>query len=83
VVTVTLLDDLETVVKSSYECSIKRVLKQLSPKESAALTKLIDDPETSPTSLARVLTKNGFDISRQTIHRHRRRGQGPEGCKCP
>ena len=79
----TLLDDLETVTKSSYECSIKRVLKQLSAKEAEALTKLIDDPDTSPTSLARVLTKNGFDISRQTIHRHRRRGIKDIGCTCP
>ena len=78
-----LLDDLETVSKSSYECSIKRVLKQLSAKESAALTKLIDDPDTSPTSLSRVLTKNGFEISRQTIHRHLRRGIKDIGCTCP
>jgi len=78
-----LLDDLETVSRSSYSCSIKRVLKQLSAKEAEALSKLIDDPETSPTSLARVLTKNGFDISRQTIHRHRRRGIKDIGCTCP
>ena len=79
----TLLDDLETVARSSYSCSIKRVLKQLSTKEAEALSKLIDDPDTSPTSLSRVLTKNGFDISRQTIHRHRRRGTKDIGCTCP
>jgi hypothetical protein len=78
----TLLDDLETVTKSSYQCSLKRVLKQLSAKEAEALSKLIDDPDTSPTSLARVLTKNGYDISRQTIHRHRRRGIKDIGCTC-
>ena len=77
-----LLDDLETVARSSYSCSIKRVLKQLNTKEAEALSKLIDDPDTSPTSLARVLTKNGFDISRQTIHRHRRRGTKDIGCTC-
>jgi hypothetical protein len=79
----TLLDDLETVNKSSYQCSLKRVLKQLSAKEAEALSKLIDDPDTSQTSLARVLTKNGYDISRQTIHRHRRRGIKDIGCTCP
>ena len=78
-----LLDDLETVGKSSYECGISRILKKLPAKESQALSKAIDDLENSATSLARVLTKNGYPVSRQTIHRHRRRGHGPEGCKCP
>ncbi len=53
-----LLDDLETVNKSSYECGISRILKKLEPKEAQALTKIIDDPETSATSLARVTMHN-------------------------
>ena len=78
----TLLDDLATVKKNLSECSISRITKQLSAKESEALLKLIDDPETSPTSLARVLTKNGYEISRQTINRHRNRGKKDLGCTC-
>jgi hypothetical protein len=66
VVTVTLLDDLETVGKSSYECGISRILKKLPAKESQALSKAIDDLENSATSLARVLTKNGYPVSRQS-----------------
>ena len=79
----TLLDDLATVQKNLSECSIKRITKQLSAKESEALIKLVDDPETSPTSLARVLRKNGYEISRQTINRHRNRGKKDLGCTCP
>jgi len=78
-----LLDDLETVGKNVSQCSIARITKQLSTKESEALVRLIDDPETSPTSLARVLNKNGFSISRQVINRHRNRGKKELGCTCP
>jgi hypothetical protein len=79
---VTLLDDLETVNKSSYECGISRILKKLPAKESQALSKAIDDLENSATSLARVLTKNGYPVSRQTINRHRARGVKDTGCVC-
>jgi hypothetical protein len=78
-----LLDDLETVQKNVSQCSIARITKQLSAKESEALIRLIDDPETSPTSLARVLAKNGYNISRQVINRHRNRGKKELGCTCP
>lgn len=78
-----LLDDLETVGKNVSQCSIARITKQLSAKEAQALIRLIDDPETSPTSLARVLAKNGFSISRQVINRHRNRGKKEIGCTCP
>ncbi len=78
----TLLDDLETVGKSSYECGISRILKKLPTKESQALSKAIDDLENSATSLARVLTKNGYPVSRQTINRHRARGVKDTGCVC-
>ena len=78
----TLLDDLETVNKSSYECGISRILKKLQPKEAQALQNAIDDRETSATSLARILTKNGFPVSRQTINRHRCRGIKDTGCVC-
>ena len=77
-----LLDDLETVNKSSYECGISRILKKLPAKESKALTQAIDDLENSATSLARVLTKNGYPVSRQTINRHRARGIKDTGCVC-
>jgi hypothetical protein len=78
-----LLDDLEKVGKNLSQCSIARITKQLSAKETEALLRLIDDPETSPTSLARVLAKNGFPISRQVINRHRNRGKKELGCTCP
>jgi hypothetical protein len=79
----TLLDDLNTVQKNLSACTIARITKQLSAKESEALIKLIDDPETSPTSLSRVLAKNGLNVSRQVINRHRNRGIKDLGCTCP
>jgi hypothetical protein len=79
----TLLDDLNTVQKNLSACTIARITKQLSAKETEALIKLIDDPETSPTSLSRVLAKNGYNVSRQVINRHRNRGIKDLGCTCP
>jgi PleD family two-component response regulator len=78
-----LLDDLNTVQKNVSACTIARITKQLSAKETEALIKLIDDPETSPTSLSRVLAKNGYNVSRQVINRHRNRGLKDLGCTCP
>jgi PleD family two-component response regulator len=78
-----LLDDLNTVKKNVSACTIARITKQLSAKETEALIKLIDDPETSPTSLSRVLAKNGYNVSRQVINRHRNRGLKDLGCTCP
>jgi PleD family two-component response regulator len=78
-----LLDDLNTVQKNVSACTIARITKQLRAKETEALIKLIDDPETSPTSLSRVLAKNGFNVSRQVINRHRNRGLKDLGCTCP
>jgi hypothetical protein len=78
----TLLDDLATVKKNLSTCTIARITKQLSAKEAEALLKLIDDPDTSPTSLSRVLAKNGLNVSRQVINRHRNRGKKELGCTC-
>ena len=78
-----LLDDLQNVSKNLSECTISRLLKTLNPKESAALLAAIDDRETSPTSLARILNANGYSVSRQTINRHRNRGRKEIGCTCP
>ncbi len=78
-----LLDDLNTVQKNVSACTIARITKQLSAKETEALITLIDDPETSPTSLSRVLAKNGYNVSRQVINRHRNRGLKDLGCTCP
>lgn len=78
----TLLDDLETVSKNTYECGIRRILKQLPTKESQALSKAIDNKENSATSLARILTQNGYPVSRQTINRHRAKGRKDIGCVC-
>jgi DNA-directed RNA polymerase specialized sigma54-like protein len=83
VVIVALLDDLETVKKTTSECAVQRILKQLPAKESQALDKAINDTENSATSLSKILIQNGIDISRHTIARHRKRGIKDLGCTCP
>lgn len=79
----TLLDDLENVKTKKVSCSVAQIIKTLKPEEAKALTKALDDPDSSPTNLALILSKNGYKISRQTINRHRSRKTSAEGCKCP
>ena len=78
-----LLDDLENVRHKKVNCSIAEIIKSLNAAEAKALNKALDDPDASPTNLAVILNKNGYDISRQTINRHRNRHRNLEGCKCP
>ncbi len=79
----TLLDDLENVSRKKASCSVAEIIKTLNAQEAKALNKALDDPDSSPTNLAKILTKNGYNISRQTITRHRNRYTNAEGCKCP
>jgi hypothetical protein len=78
-----LLDDLENVKYKKANCAIAEIIKTLKPEEAKALNKALDDPETSPTNLAKILSMNGYTVSRQTINRHRNRNTNAEGCKCP
>jgi len=78
----TLLDDLENVSKAIYLCAVKQLLISVSAKEAAAIEKAIDDPDTSATSLSRVLAKHGHLVHRKTITRHRLRGIKEKGCAC-
>jgi len=80
---VTLLDDLENVSRKKVICGVAEIIKTLSKEEGKALNNALDDPDSSPTNLAMILNKNGYQISRQTITRHRNRQTPMEGCKCP
>ena len=79
----TLLDDLQNVNKATYLCAVNQLLKSLPAKESEAILKVIDDPNTSATLLSRVLANHGHDVHRKTIARHRLRGDKIKGCACP
>ena len=78
-----LLDDLDHIGTRKNECTTGLLLKSLPEKESAALLKVIDNPDTSLTMLSRVLSNHGHEISRKTLTRHRLRGQKEIGCVCP
>ena len=78
-----LLDDLNSLPAYTNECGVGKLLKSLPEKESEAVLKAIDNPNTSMTMLARVLEKNGYVLHRKTLTRHRLRGQKEIGCVCP
>jgi hypothetical protein len=79
---VSLLDDIANIGTGNNECSVGRLLKELPPKESAALLKAIDTVETSMALLSRVLETHGHKIHRKSLLRHRKRGQKEIGCVC-
>jgi hypothetical protein len=82
-VLVSLLDDLNSLPDCSTICGVGKLLKSLPEKESAAVLKAIDNPDTSMTMLSRVLAKNGYVVHRKTLTRHKLRGQKEIGCVCP
>jgi hypothetical protein len=82
-VLVSLLDDLNSLPDCSTICGVGKLLKSLPEKESEAVLKAIDNPDTSMTMLSRVLAKNGYVVHRKTLTRHKLRGQKEIGCVCP
>ena len=77
-----LLDDLSNVQKNPYDCRAGRLLRELPPKESAALLEAIDDVNTALPDLEKLLAKHGHIVSRKTLMRHRKRGTPAIGCVC-
>lgn len=78
----TLMEELANVNKATYLCAVGRLLKSLPEQEATAILEAIDNPETSPTLLSRVLAKHGYKAPRKTLTRHRLRGQKEKGCVC-
>ena len=54
------------------KCKICELLKELEPEESKALKARLEDSKTGHTALSDVLIKNGFNISRSSVSRHRK-----------
>ena len=79
-----LVDDLQLVVtKKGPDCTVARLLSNLSKDEADAVIKIIDDPEGSLSGLSKVLSGYGYQINVKTLRRHRYRGDASkDGCKC-
>ena len=75
-----LLDDLNN--QQNFEepvrmkCKVCELLKELQPKEREALGARLIDPKSGHTALADVLRKNGYNISRSAVSRHRKDTHG-------
>lgn len=71
-----LIDDLNDSANFSEpvraKCKICELLKELEPAESKALQARLNDSKTGHTALSDVLIKNGFNVSRSAISRHRK-----------
>lgn len=82
-----LADDLRKIPSGGINlpgpsCTVYKILQQLQEDESAQLETLIDDPSVTCSSIAAVLTRNGYAVADKTVGRHRKRGQS-SGCRCP
>lgn len=58
------------------KCKVCELLKELQPKEREALESRLNDSKTGHTALADVLIKNGYNISRSAVSRHRKDTHG-------
>lgn len=71
-----LLDDLKDQVnfdeKPRMKCKMCELLKELPPKEREALEVRLADTKTGHTALSDVLIKNGYNLSRSAVARHRK-----------
>ena len=77
------LDDLLTInLAPPKMCVVRHVLNQLDEKQAEKVASLIDACVVPASSIAMVLTKNGYDITDKSITRLRRRLKGG-GCVCP
>lgn len=80
-----LVDDLKLVAtKKGPDCTVARLLSNLSPDEAQAVLQIIDDEQGSLSGLSKVLSGYGYQVNAKTLRRHRYRGDASkDGCKCP
>ena len=71
-----LLDDLKNQANFAEpirtKCKLCELLKELEPKEKEALDARLKDSKVGHTALADVLIKNGYNVSRSAVSRHRK-----------
>lgn len=71
-----LLDDLNNAQNfaepSRMKCKMCELLKELDIKERDALARRLQDPKIGHTAIADVLIKNGYNLSRSAVSRHRK-----------
>ena len=71
-----LLDDLNDNANFGepirMKCKMCELLKELQGKEREALIARLNDPKVGHTALADVLIKNGINVSRASVARHRK-----------
>ena len=78
----TLADSLdELTLKPATQCKTALLLSELEPADKKALLSVLDDLDVTPNKISTWLGKNGFQVSADSIRRHRKRQQG--GCLCP
>lgn len=54
------------------KCKLCELLKELELKERDALALRLADPKIGHTAIADVLVRNGFNVSRSAVSRHRK-----------
>lgn len=64
------------------QCTVARIMGQLTEADRAHLTRIIDNPEIPGSVIAGALTRNGYSVADKTVLRHRKRGMS-SGCHCP
>lgn len=73
--------DGERLLSRSSICAVSKVLEQMPVELADKFREAMRRPNVTATSLARLLTANGYTIQASSIARHRRRANGT-GCLC-
>jgi len=80
-----LLEDLNNFIPRKQDngalCSVRRLLDSLPEPERNKLEELLENKSVLSTHLSVLLKNNGYNISCQSLGRHRRRKSG-SGCTC-
>lgn len=54
------------------KCKLCELLKELEKEDREALIRRLEDPRVGHTALSDVLMKNGYNVSRSSVSRHRK-----------
>lgn len=77
-----LIDDLKNEANFAepirMKCKLCELLKELGDKEREVLKARLSDPKIGHTALADVLIKNGYNLSRSAVSRHRKETHVPK-----
>lgn len=70
-------------VRRGGTCRVMYIYSELEDSDQMAFIQAVENKEINAGRLSKLMKDNGWDISLESIRRHRRRKTDIGGCKCP